>query len=172
MRRADLVPLPMHRQRARTQYLYAVHSDIPNASLRIFRDHHRQRDVRTAVLWPAGDYRQLRQVYVVALQNDVLTGRLSTFHARRKLPDLEQTRQHCQLSDQTLRHLQVEHLGDALSDLVQIIDAERKADAAHRSEKIYYYRILRPLAIIENHVLEVQRLAAAGLLHYTVSDLA
>ncbi len=170
--RPDLVPLPVHCQRARAQHLHAVHANVADAALRILRDHHWQCDVRSAVFGPASDDRQLRQIHLVALQHHFLARRLAAPNARRKLSELEQPRKHRQLAHDALRHLEIEHLGDARADLVEIVHAEREGHSPHRAEEVDDDGILRPLARIENHVFEVKSTAPAGLFHYAIRDLA
>ena len=107
----------------------AIHADVANAALRVARDHHRQRDVRAAVLRPArhewavdaGRYRSPRQTTLLA-------GRRAGLHSRRKLPDLEQPRQQRELREESLGDLEVhEACGDAVADIVEVLDAERHA---------------------------------------------
>src|SRR4051812_4946294 len=131
MRGADLVTLPMHCQCPWSQHLHTVHPDVTDPALRILRDHHWQRDIRTAVFWPAGYDRQGGQVDVIALENDLLARWLTTSHPWRKFPDLQESWQHRQFSHQALRHLEVQHLGDALADLIEIAHTERQTHPLH-----------------------------------------
>ena len=56
--------------------------------------------------------------------------------------------------------------------VVQVLDAEREAHAAHRAEEIDGHRIGAPPPVLEQHVLEQQRGPAAGALHAAIGDLA
>jgi len=172
MRGAHFVPLPVHRQRSWSEHLHPVHADIPNPTPGILRDHHRQRDIRAAVFRPARDDWQAREVDVIALENDLLARGLTTSRPRRKLADLQQPRQHGKFPHQSFRNFQIQHLGNAFPDLVEIAHAERQTHPLHRSEEIDRHRVLRPLAVVENDVFEVERLAAARLLHHAIRDLA
>ena len=57
--RAPLVPLPVHAGRPVVVDLHAVRADVAHAGLGVFRENHRQGDVRTAVVRPAGQNRDL-----------------------------------------------------------------------------------------------------------------
>ncbi len=172
VRGAYLVALPVHRQRPRPEKLHAIHADVPNAALWILRDDHRQRDVRPAVLRPALDDRELPQVHLVPAPDDLLRRRRPSFHARRELGHLEQPRQHAELGDESLRHLHLQQLGDAVADLVEPFDAERHRHPPHRPEEIDCHRERRAGAVEQRHVLEEERGSSARLLHGAVGDLA
>src|SRR5262249_47749917 len=77
-----------------------------------------------------------------------------------------------ELRDETLGHLHLEQLGDARSDLVEPLDAERHAHAAHRAEEIDRDRKRRSRSVHQDRLLEQQRLAAVRLLHHPIGDLA
>ena len=53
----DLVTLPVHRQRVAAEHLDPVHPDVADAAGRVGGDHHRQRDVPTAVPGPGREER-------------------------------------------------------------------------------------------------------------------
>ena len=109
---------------------------------------------------------------LVAPPDDFLRRRVAAAHPRRKLPDLEQPRQHRQLGDESLGHFHLEQLGDARADLVERLDAERHRHAPHRAEEVDRDGKRRPRAVHQHRMLEQQRLAAARLLHHAVGDLA
>ena|SRR5438105_239500 len=52
VRRADFVPLPMHRQRISSRLHDAVHADVANATPGVARDDHREGDVRATIFGP------------------------------------------------------------------------------------------------------------------------
>ena len=93
-------------------------------------------------------------------------------HARRKLPDLEQPRQQ--------RSLAMIPSGTFISSssvmrtpiVVERLDAERHAHAAHRAEEVDRRRETPSASVHQDRLLEEQRLAAARLLHHAIGDLA
>jgi hypothetical protein len=91
---ADLVPLPVHRQRSPTRLHDTIHTDVPNPPLWIAGDHHRQGDVCTAVVRPALHQRKLVEVHLIALPHDLLRWRPSATQPGRELSNLQQSRQH------------------------------------------------------------------------------
>jgi hypothetical protein len=100
-----------------------------------------------------------------------LACRASTLHARRKLSNLRQPRQHRQLGEQALRHLQVEHLRDPVADIIQPLGTEREAHPAHRPEKVDSDRLRTALTILQQHVLEQQCRPSIHALHGPVRNL-
>ena len=75
VRRADLVALPVHRERVAAEHLDAVHPDVADPARRIAGDHHRQGDVAPAVAGPGGEERDVVEVDGVAPQHDLLARR-------------------------------------------------------------------------------------------------
>ena len=116
---AHLVPLPVHRDRVAYQDLHAIHADVADAPLRIPRHHHRQRDVWTAVLRPARDDRQPRQVDLPARPHDFLARCGTRPAAWRKFRHLEEPRQETQLGEEPVRHLKIHQLRDARADVIE-----------------------------------------------------
>jgi len=131
VRGSNLVALPVHCERARAEHLHPVHADIADAALGILRDHHRQRDVRPPVLRPACNDRQPGEINFVALEHHLLRGGLPASYSRRKFSQLQQPRQHRQLAENPFRDLEVEHLGYALPNLIELLDAQRERHAPH-----------------------------------------
>src|SRR5262245_33988683 len=102
------MPLPVHRDGLRTEHLYAIHADVSDPALWILRDHHRQCDERPAVLGPRRHHRNLSQVDLIALPNDLLAWRSSpSERARRKSGYLEQLGNQRQLPDETIGNFEI-----------------------------------------------------------------
>src|SRR3954469_22352773 len=99
MRRADLVALPMHRERVLAQYLHAIHPHVPDSRLRIPCNHSAERDVRTAVLWPATRHGNMREVDMRFLDHGILTGRTADRFGR-EFRDLRELRQHREFAEE------------------------------------------------------------------------
>src|SRR5688500_6550403 len=162
----------MHGEGAGTQYLHAIHPDVADPRLRVFGYDHWKCDVRPRILGPARNYRKLPQIDLIALPDNLLTDRLPTTHPRRKLPDFQEPRQHRQLPHQPLGNLEVEQLGNARANLIEVVDFERERHPAHRTKEVDRDREFRPLTVVEDDVLEKQRLSTAGLLHHAIGYLA
>ena len=75
---AVLVDLPVHEGRAPVDDLHPVHADVAAAGLRVVRDDGRERDERRRVAGPAALDRELRQVDVVAREDDLLAHALAS----------------------------------------------------------------------------------------------
>ena len=95
------------------EHLHPVHADIADPACRVGGDHHRQGDVPPAVAGPGGEERDLLEIDRVVAQDHLLTGRPSALHPGRELADLRQLGQHRQLAEESLGHLEIEHLRDA-----------------------------------------------------------
>ena len=173
VRGADLVALPVHGERVLPRLHDAIHADVADAALRIARDDHRERDVRAAVLGPALHERQLVEIDLVAAPDDLLARRVAAPHARRKLPDLEQSRQHrraCRsspsgtfISSSSVMRAPTSSSDSTPSDmLMRRIEPKRLMPTGNAERE----------PSISTGVLEQQRLAAAGLFHHAVGDLA
>ena len=139
VRRAHLVALPVHRERVRARA--PARDTSRRCGCRASgsrRDHHRQRDVRAAVLGPAcedresGRDRRRRPRSTTSWHGGrppVIRG--GNFAISASL------RQHRQLAEQAFGHLEFEQLGDPLADLV-----ERSTPSASAMRRIEPNRLI------------------------------
>jgi hypothetical protein len=169
--RGNLVPLPVHRERALSEYLYPVHAHIPSSPTWVRRDDHRKRNVPAAIFGPGREERNNIEIYGVIPLDDFLAGRTAPLYTGRELPDLGQPRQHGQFPEQSLGHLQIEHVRDPAADIVELLGAQRQAHPAHRAKEVDHYRQGASLSILEKYMLEQQCRSSTGTLHDPVGDL-
>jgi hypothetical protein len=168
---SHLVALPVHRQRISAQHLDAVHAHIADAAAGVRGDHHREGDIASSIAGPGGKKRNIVEAHPIVALHDFLAGWAPALHPGRKLPHLGQLREHCQLAEQSLGDLQVEHLGDASPDLVEILHSERQAHSPHGPEEVDGDGMRALSTIVEQHILEQECRPASRALHGPVRDL-
>jgi len=158
---AALVGLPVHAERAVVEHLQPVHADVAPARAGVAREHARQRDVAAAVLGPALEGRQARERRAIRLDHlltrpvaDAPGARLHEIDERAELP---------QPLGERAGQRQVEELGDALAQLVQLADAERQGHPVRRPERVDEHRHVEALDALEEerHVLRGRALRDA-----------
>jgi hypothetical protein len=79
--------------RVLAQLLHAVHAHVADAAHRVLADHRGQRDVRAAVLGPAGEHGSLSRSTSSPATRLLTRRRAAALHARRELGHLHQARQ-------------------------------------------------------------------------------
>jgi hypothetical protein len=160
-----LVDLPVHAERLVVVDLEPVHADVARAGDRIAREDHRQRDVAAAVTRPAAEHGQGGQRRVIGLGHLLARRRAHALGAG--LHHVEEGAELAQLVEDRAGHAQVDQLGHARGELVEMAHAERGGHAIGRAEGVDEHRHLGAL-----HVLEEQRqVAAARALGHAVGDL-
>ena len=130
---AALVPLPVHAGRPPVVHLHAVGADVAHARLGIARDHERQRDEGAAVLGPGLEHRQLVEAAVGL--DDLLTGRVLD-GLRHQVGEPAHERHELQRVHEPARLRRRRELLDLAREIVELLDAQRQADARHRAEEI------------------------------------
>jgi hypothetical protein len=99
-------------------------------------------------------------------------GAAAAAHARRKLADLQQSRQHRQFADEPLGYLHLEQIGDSRTDVVERLDAERHAHPSHRSEEVDARRETPSASRPSTRGARIGEPSTARLFHHAVGDLA
>ena len=153
MARADLVRLPVHAGGAAVVHLHAVRADIAPAGLRVSADHEGQCDELSGVKRPALHHGQSVEVDVIPRQHHLLAR--GTPHCPGLCPGEANNLAQClQFSAQARRRAlhQLEHLADALRELVEVIDAKRPRHALPGAEDVDQRR-----HVVPGYVLEQQR---------------
>ena len=158
-----LVDLPVHRGRARTEFLHPVHADVTRAGVRVVCDHGGERDERGGIVRPARLDREQVERRVAALEHELLTRRAPDGF-RPRVGDRLQLLQSAHLFDESLRRLQLEHVGEPGCDVVERLRIECHAHPALCAELVDQQRPRRPLDVLE------QQRRPPGL-HRAVVDL-
>jgi hypothetical protein len=169
--RADLVPLPVHGERVAIEHLDPVQADIADAAHWVGGDHHRQGDVPAAVPRPSGEEWNVVEVHFGVALHQLLARRATALHPGRELADFGQLREHGELSEESLGHLEVQHLGDPPADIVQALGAECQTHPAHRAEEVDGDGLGTPAAILQQDMIEEEGGPSPWALHDPVGDL-
>ncbi len=154
--------LPVQADRPRVLLLQPVHAEVASAGLGVLGVGQAQVEEDAAVLRPGADAGQQRQVDVAVLQDDLLHGSGADLAWRNRAQAGELAERVAQAAD-AVRELRAEQLTDALTDLVEPIDAERAGHPPLRAEQVDGQR--EPAAA---GALEQQRRAA--LTHHSLDD--
>ena len=145
-----LLCLPMHPGRSLVIHLHAIHPDIAFPALRILREHQRERNKTTAVLRPALQNREIKQVDLPALVDHFFA--IAILHAfRKKCSQLRQFRQHLDLVENSLRRFGVQESADSPSYFIEFVHFKRHAHPLHASKRIHQQRIARTFRLFKQH---------------------
>ncbi|MBV6491507.1 MAG: hypothetical protein CNCCGFBP_02127 [Fimbriimonadaceae bacterium] len=157
---ARLVHLPVHPERVAVVELHAVHPDVPLACIGVIGKHQRQSEERAAVLRPTGEDRELGEVYLVALQHDLLARTAADRLRDRSLELLECP--DCQLQGITGRfgNWRRQQRGNPLGVLLEVSDPQSHAHALSRAHRVDRNRETEPLALPQRSLQ--RRLAQHG----------
>jgi hypothetical protein len=125
MPRPGLVPLPVHPGGGLIKDLHPVHADVLVAGLGVFGDDQRQRDKRAAVLGPALEHRQSRQIYLVATPDDLLH-RAAAHAFGRQRSELSEFRQVRGEAEEPPAEFYVQEVANPVRNRVEAGGAERQ----------------------------------------------
>ena len=153
------------------EHLDPVHPDVADAARRVGGDHHRKGDVAPAVAGPGGEEGDLVEIDRVAAKHHLVAGRPPAADLGWELAHLRQLGEHRQLPEESLGHLEIEQLRDPAPDGVELVHAERETHPPERAVEVDGDRVRAPPPVLQEHVLEQERGAAAGALHAPVGDL-
>jgi hypothetical protein len=123
---APFVALPVHRGRPSVVDLHAVSADVAHARLRVARNHERERDEGPAILGPGLEHRQLVEA-AVGLDDFLAGGVLDGLRHQVREPAHE--RHQLQRVHEPARLRRCRELLDLVGEVVELLDAEREADA-------------------------------------------
>ena len=131
---ADFLALPVHAGGALVVDLHAVHADVALAGLGVAGDHAGQSDEAAGILGPALQDGKIEQREIVAL-DDFLAG-AGGDGLGKELAHLRQHGKHFHFVEKTLRGLHVHEGADAVGNLIEGVDLERKVHAAGGAELV------------------------------------
>ena len=125
---AVVVHVPMHGGQPRLEELHAIHADVAVAGVGVLCEHRAERDVPAAVVGPAFERRQQKQVGVVGV--DDLLADAALHDLRRQAAELGQFGQLFQLLHERGGNLGLENRRHTLGDRVEAVGAERPDTSA------------------------------------------
>ena len=129
--------MPVHAGGAAVENLEAVHPDVAHAGLETAGENQRQGHERSGIFGPAVQYRQLPQIHVLSLENNLLAGRRLAAETPRKKTGYRKGRgQQSQHITKTARRRNFHQVAHTLAQLVQVFDPESHADASRTAKKI------------------------------------
>ena len=112
------------------------------------RKDHRHRDEALRVIRPSLEDRQIREVDLVAAENDLLAWP-APHDLRQHLPEVEEHRQLLELVEEGLRGLLVEDRRETVGDLLDVVDTASELDAPQTPECVAQDRHLGTLDVLE-----------------------
>ena len=156
--------VPVHAGGLFVKDLHPVHADISLSGGQTFGDDERQGDEPAGILGPAVKDRQVKEIDVVALENNLLAGRNLDAGFSGKEPRYGKSgRQHSQHVPQILGRRHLNDFPDPVPEVFQVFDPKGQTDPLLAAEQIGGDWKRRVLHILEKQGFSTQRAFGFGI---------
>ena len=159
---AAFMPLPVHPGRPTIEHLHPIGADVALTGFRVPGEHEWKRDVRTAIVGPARQNRQVVQ-RAVALHNLVTRGVLDRL--RHQVAEAADHRQHLKGVHDALGHLRRHQLVDLAREVIERFHTERQTDSLHRAVHVRSNRDIEAGRLLEEQRRTTARRLAGAIDH-------
>jgi hypothetical protein len=132
----DLLALPVHAGGLAVVDLHPIHADVALAGARVAGDDAGEGDEAAAVVGPALEDGKVVEVEVVAANDFLAGGVFGADGFGEGAGEFAELREHFELVEEAFGGFEVEQAGDAVGDVVEIINAESQGHAPLAAELV------------------------------------